>query len=229
VYRGENTAALDIKHNIGYYYGYIIRTMVNIRQTVYGLGVLFMFGLIAVGVQSIVQEARYVPAEQQVAAVAESVDGSSLALPEAQPVRLRIPTIGVDTSFVELGVDENREIEVPKSFDTVGWYKYGPTPGELGPAVVLGHVDTKTGPAVFYSLGQLNPGDKVEIDREDGSTAVFEVRTLERYEQDSFPTSLVYGDIDHAGLRLITCSGVFNRDSQRYDQNLVVYAELVEE
>jgi len=203
--------------------------MVNIRQTVYGLGVLFMFGLIAVGVQSIVQEARYVPAEQQVAAVAESVDGSSLALPEAQPVRLRIPTIGVDTSFVELGVDKNREIEVPKSFDTVGWYKYGPTPGELGPAVVLGHVDTKTGPAVFYSLGQLNPGDKVEIDREDGSTAVFEVRTLERYEQDSFPTSLVYGDIDHAGLRLITCSGAFNRDSQRYDQNLVVYAELVEE
>jgi len=164
----------------------------------------------------------------QTATVSDSeIEGPTLS--EADPVRIRIPAINVDTSFVELGIDENKEIEIPDSYEQVGWYEHGPTPGELGPAVVLGHVDSLSGPAVFYSLGQLNPGDKVEIDREDGTTAVFEVKTLERYEQDNFPTSLVYGDIDHAGLRIITCSGTYNRDTLRYDHNLVVYAELIEE
>jgi len=156
---------------------------------------------------------------------ATAIKGSVLS--EAIPTRLRIPAIGVDTPFVQLGLDENKEIEIPKGYEEVGWYKYGPTPGELGPAVVLGHVDSYDGPAVFYSLGQLHEGDRVEVDRDDGTTAVFEVKTLERYPQSSFPTSLVYGDIDHAGLRLITCSGSYDREQLRYDHNLVVYAELI--
>lgn len=141
------------------------------------------------------------------------------------PVRLRIPTLDLDATFTDpLGLAHNGEIEVPKGYEEVGWYKYGPTPGELGPSVVLGHVDSVAGPAVFYSLGQLALGDEIEIEREDGSIAMFEVTALERYAQDDFPTQLVYGDIDHAGLRLVTCTGTFDRGIQRYSHNLVVYA-----
>lgn len=197
----------------------------NVQQTIFAFLIVFLVGAAALTTDSLIPRTTEVSIED--ATPAAAIRG--VVLDEAEPVRLRIPKIGVDTSFVELGVDEDREIEVPESFDEVGWYRHGPTPGELGPAVVLGHVDSFEGPAVFYSLGQLDPGDRVEIDRADGSTAVFEVKTLERYRQDSFPTTLVYGDIDHAGLRLITCSGSFNRDTQRYDQNLVVYAELVDQ
>jgi len=196
------------------------------KQTLYVLVALLVLGGIAVGLRF------FVPDSTQIAAVEENLSAAVsdvITLPEAEPVRLRISKIGVDVSFVELGVTENQEIEIPTGYEEVGWYKHGPTPGELGPAVVLGHVDSKDGPAVFFSLGQLNPGDRVEIDRDDGTTAEFEVKTLERYEQKNFPTSLVYGDIDHAGLRLITCSGSYDRESKRYDHNLVVYAELVEE
>jgi len=150
-------------------------------------------------------------------------------LPKSSPTRLRIPKIDIDTPFVELGLARNNEIEVPKGYEEVGWYGHGPTPGELGPAVVLGHVDSYMGPAVFFYLGQLEPGDTIEVDREDGSVAVFRVDKLERYPQSSFPTSLVYGDIDHAGLRLITCTGSYDKELKRYDSNLIVYASLIEQ
>ncbi|MEX2054342.1 MAG: class F sortase [Candidatus Colwellbacteria bacterium] len=162
----------------------------------------------------------------------ESLDpGAARVLSESAPVRLQIPSIGVDASFVELGLAPNNEIEiaVPETYTEVGWYIHGPTPGELGPAVVLGHVNSYRGPAVFFSLGQLNPGDTIEIEREDGSLAVFRVDKLEGYPQSSFPTTLVYGDIEYAGLRLITCSGSYDRELQRYDSNLIVYASLIDE
>lgn len=151
-------------------------------------------------------------------------------LGESIPIRLRIPAIAIDAPFADpLGLAQNGEVEVPNGYEEVGWYKHGPTPGELGPAVVLGHVDSVAGPAVFYSLGQLSLGDEIEIEREDGSIAVFEVTALERYAQDDFPTELVYGNIDHAGLRLVTCTGVFDRGVRRYSHNLVVYAALKSE
>jgi len=149
-------------------------------------------------------------------------------LNESNPVRLKIPALNIDTTFVELGIQGNDEIEIPKGYNEVGWYKHGPTPGELGPAVVLGHVDSYSGPAVFFYLGRLDPGDTIWIEREDGTTAIFRVDKLERYPQSNFPTSLVYGDINHAGLRLITCSGSYDREQQRYDSNLIVYASLIE-
>ncbi len=149
-------------------------------------------------------------------------------LSRSNPVRLKIPAIKVDASFVELGLDANNQIEVPKSYTEVGWYIHGPTPGELGPAVVLGHVDSYRGPAVFFSLGHLEPGNMVEIERADGTTATFRVDKLERYSQNDFPTSLVYGDINYAGLRLITCTGTYSRKDQRYNENLIVYASLVD-
>ena len=155
------------------------------------------------------------------------IKGSVLA--GSNPVSLQIPKINVDTEFeAPLGLFPDGEIEVPDSYTAVGWYENSPTPGELGPAIILGHVDSIAGPAVFYSLGQLEVGDDIYVGRKDGSVAHFQVTLLERYEQVEFPVEKVYGDIDHAGLRLITCSGIFSRGSQRYSHNLVVYAKLVE-
>lgn len=149
-------------------------------------------------------------------------------LPPSEPTRLRIPKLDIDTTFVPpLGLLQNGEVAVPDSYTEVGWYKFSPTPGALGPAVILGHVDSYAGPAVFFYLGQLEPGDDVFIDRADGSTAHFKVESLERPKQAEFPTERVYGDIDHAGLRIITCTGIYVRGNQRYTHNLVVYARLV--
>lgn len=147
----------------------------------------------------------------------------------ADPVRLRVPSVGIDTTFAgPLGLNEDRTVEVPEEYDVVGWYQFGPKPGELGPAVVLGHVDSYRGPAVFWSLQQISVGDTVEIERSDGTVGVFVVTQLEQHQQSGFPTAKVYGDIDHAGLRLITCSGTFDKGRQVYSHNLIVYAKLVE-
>lgn len=160
---------------------------------------------------------------------ASAIEVSGPILEASSPIRLRIPKINIDAQFESpLGVMASREVQVPDAYDTVGYYKYGPTPGELGPAVILGHVDSVDGPAVFFSLGQLEEGDEIEVDREDGTTATFVVTRLERHLQEGFPTAEVYGNIDHAGLRLITCSGVFNKGIQRYSHNLIVFAELKE-
>ena len=148
-------------------------------------------------------------------------------LPAAEPTRLRIPALAIDADFEEaLGLTEYQEIEVPDDFWSVGWYQHGPTPGEQGPAVVLGHVDSYEGPAVFHQLWRLQRGDEIIVDRADGSTATFIVSHKEKPEQSQFPTEAVYGDIDHAGLRLVTCIGDFDQGAQRYSHNLVVYGNL---
>lgn len=153
----------------------------------------------------------------------------SYAMPKADPVALRIPKLSIDTEFSKpLGLNEDQTVEVPKDYETVGYYKFGPTPGELGPSVVLGHVDSLDGPAVFFSLGQLEAGDQILVDRVDGSTATFTVSKLERHTQSGFPTQEVYGNLDHAGLRLITCTGIYDHGVQKYSHNLIVYAKLEE-
>jgi sortase (surface protein transpeptidase) len=166
---------------------------------------------------------------ETIATTTPTMDLVGPALPEAQPLRLKIPKINIDTGFVApLGLEESNEVSVPDSDTEVGWYKYSPTPGEIGPSVILGHVDSYTGPAIFYSLGQVDEGDDIYVDRADGSTAHFKVEKLERYKQSEFPTEMVYGNINYAGLRLITCSGIFSKGQQKYSHNLVVYARLVE-
>lgn len=158
-----------------------------------------------------------------------TLEKKSYTLKPSEPVRILIPKISVDAEFEEpLDLAEDKTIEVPEGYHTVGWYQRGSTPGELGPAIILGHVDSIDGAGVFYSLGQLEPGDTFTIERADGSVPEFEVIALERYMQDEFPTDLVYGPIGYAGIRLITCSGTFNKTTQRYDRNLVVYAKLKE-
>ena len=117
-------------------------------------------------------------------------------------------------------------LEVPPTGFPAGWYTGAPTPGELGPAIIAGHVDLDGEPGVFFELRHLTPGDEIQVSREDGSTARFRVDRVERFAKDRFPTELVYADLDHAGLRLITCGGDFDQQVRSYEDNLVVFARL---
>ncbi len=156
-------------------------------------------------------------------------DHDYLSAPASEPVVLRIPSIDLVAEFEDpLDLNEDRTIEVPESFDKVARYKYTPTPGETGPSVILGHVDSLDGPAVFYPLREVKEGDLVEIAREDGTVVVFEVSKTEVVEQGDFPGAKVYGTIPYAGVRLITCTGIYDRDAQRYSHNFIVYGELKE-
>jgi hypothetical protein len=142
------------------------------------------------------------------------------------PVRLQITAIGVDSKLMDLGLLADGSLEVPPSGFPAGWYTGGPTPGELGPAVIAGHIDWN-GPGVFYHLHNLQPGDQVTVTRKDGSKPVFRVTMVEQFPKDHFPTNVVYGDIDHAGLRLITCGGSFDDQTHSYVDDIVVFADLV--
>ena len=147
-------------------------------------------------------------------------------LSRSTPIRLQIPAIGVDTALMELGLLPDGTLEVPPEGFPAGWYNGGPTPGELGPAVIAGHVDW-TGPAVFYKLHDLKLDDQVSVTREDGSVAVFRVTRVEQVPKNAFPTALVYGDISFAGLRLITCGGLFNKKIGHYVDNIIVFATFI--
>lgn len=147
--------------------------------------------------------------------------------PEWAPTQVRVPKIGVDAPIDPLGVDEQNSLEVPADTTRVGWWSGGAEPGEDDPAVLAGHVDSTTGPAVFFELEQLVPGDVVEVDRVDGSTARFMVERLESHPKDDFPTNAVYGPTDSSTLRLITCFGAFDTERSSYLDNLIVYANLM--
>ncbi|GAA1776312.1 class F sortase [Streptomonospora arabica] len=145
------------------------------------------------------------------------------------PVRISVGAIGASARIVPVGLDADGALEVPPLEDTgtAGWYRLGAAPGEKGPAVIVGHRDTASGPSVFFRLEELESGDTVRIGRADGSTAVFRVRRTERAAKARFPSAKVYGPVDHAALRLITCAGPFDSAGARYRRNLIVYARLV--
>ena len=173
--------------------------------------------------------ARAPEAERPVARIDEADVRDTVAglvLPESDPVLISIPRIGVRSTLVELGLDSKRAMEVPRDPADAGWFSRGAAPGALGPAVIAGHVTWDGEPGVFYRLGKLRPGDRVEVTREDGMTAAFVVTRLARYPKERFPTRTVYGAIDHAGLRLITCGGAYDTSRYRYPDNVVVYARL---
>lgn len=189
------------------------------------LGVLVVLLLIYTGlVNDQVERSEIIATTNE----AEMVFEGPFLSPSA-PVHVSIPSVGIEADFEGgLGLNDDQTIEVPDSYEELGWYKYGPTPGEIGPAVILGHVDSYEGPAVFYTLGQAKVGDEIVVTREDGTAARFVVTKLSRHERADFPTREVYGDIDHAGLRLITCTGVYDHGSLTYSHNLIVYARLIE-
>jgi len=149
------------------------------------------------------------------------------ALAASVPVRIEIPTIAVDSDLMALGLQDDGTLEVPPDGFPAGWFTGAPTPGEVGPAVIVGHIDWVTGPAVFYELASLQVGDEIRVSRADGSVVTFRTTQVEQYPKDAFPTDLVYGDIDYAGLRLISCGGAFNRVTGHYEDNVVAFAARV--
>ncbi|MEU7277357.1 class F sortase [Streptomyces sp. NPDC045431] len=149
-------------------------------------------------------------------------------LPPSAPVRVRIPDIGVDAPVMRLGLAPDRSLEVPPVGDPniAGWFQHGTPPGAKGTAIIAGHVDNADGPAVFYALGALRKGHRVEVTRLDGRTAVFAVDAVEVYDNDDFPDHKVYGAAHRAELRLITCGGEFDARAG-YQGNVVAYAHLI--
>ena len=154
-----------------------------------------------------------------------------VAAPDRQtvpaPVRVRLPSVDVDSSLARLGTDAAGALVPPADFDQAGWFTAGPAPGETGPAVIAGHVDSRTGPAVFFRLAELAVGDPVLVGRRDGTTVTFTVTAVDRYAKSAFPTAEVYGPTPDAQLRLITCGGDFDRSRGSYTDNVVVSARLV--
>lgn len=148
-------------------------------------------------------------------------------VPGPEPVGVVIPAIEVESPLLHLGLRPDGSAEVPDEFDLASWYRHGGRPGGRGPTVVLGHVDSVDGPAVFARLHQLTPGDEIEVTLADGSVAVYAVTGSIEFHKDAVPTAEVFGATTDDVLRLITCSGPFDRRAASYTENLVVNAERV--
>ena len=146
---------------------------------------------------------------------------AAVAPPE---LRIRIPAIGVSAPVDPMGLNADGTLEVPRDFARAGYYAGRAVPGEIGPAIVEGHVDSKRGSAVFYRLKDLRPGDQVIFDRVDGGPVTFVVDHLEQHGKNAFPTEAVYGPTPDATLRLVTCAGGFNHAIGHYRDNLIVFA-----
>lgn len=143
-----------------------------------------------------------------------------------EPSELRIPALNVRTRLLKLDKRADGRMQVPGDFALAGWYVRGPAPGQVGPAVIAGHLDSRRGPAVFARLGELEPGAAILVERGDGHVVRFTVRKVASYAKDAFPTHEVYGDTAAPELRLITCDGDFDRRRRSYEHNLVVYAQV---
>ena len=145
----------------------------------------------------------------------------------ARPVWVSIPAIGIKkTKLIRLGLNKDGTLQVPRTTTVAGWFTGGARPGAVGSAVIAGHVDSRTGPGIFFWLRALRPGNKVYVGRADGTMAVFTVTRVHRYAKDKFPTRAVYGAVPDAELRLITCGGIFDRSLGSYLSNVVVFARL---
>ena len=155
---------------------------------------------------------------------------TGLVLGRSAPIRLEVPQLDISSDLLQLGLNADQSLQVPPlgKNSPAGWYKYSPTPGQLGPSVLLGHVDSaEYGPGVFFELGALRPGSTVRVTRADRTAAVFRVDRVVSYSKDNFPTLEVYGNTDSAQLRLITCGGEFDPNSGHYESNIVAFATLV--
>lgn len=188
---------------------------------------LALFGIFATGL-GLGQLADYLPGLAGLGS--GGMSGVAAVSAPSEPVRLAIPTIGVRAPVRPVGLAENGSIAAPP-LDRVhetGWYDRGPTPGQDGPAIIVGHVDGRTGPAVFERLHTLRPGDVVEVTRRDKRVAVFRVDSIEQFGKDNLPAAKVYGDFSQPVLRLITCGGRWVGGSTGYADNVLVFASLVD-
>lgn len=141
------------------------------------------------------------------------------------PTAVRIPAIEAASELIDLGIATDGSLQTPQDFDLAGWFTGGGRPGGTGPTVIAGHVDSTAGPAVFFRLRDLEPGDVVEVDLAGGGQARYAVTRTEQYPKDEFPTFAVFGATPADELRLVTCTGEFDRGARSYLDNLVVYAE----
>ena len=147
--------------------------------------------------------------------------------PVPRPVSLTIPLIGVQTQLITLGLTSSGALQVPSSTSVAGWYTGSPKPGAIGSSIIVGHIDSFSGPGVFYRLVQLRPGDKIYVKRANGTLVEFRVTSVQSYLKDRFPTAAVYGPTPDPELRLITCGGTFDYATGHYLSNIVVYATEV--
>ncbi|CRK57972.1 putative secreted protein [Alloactinosynnema sp. L-07] len=153
---------------------------------------------------------------------------TTTGLGRSTPNRVEIPRIGATSTLTSLGLNPDQTVEVPPLEQRMqaGWYSKGPTPGEVGPAVVLGHVDGQGKPGIFFRLRELRPGDEILISREDGGKLTFVVERVQQVAKAEFPSDEVYGDTARPELRLITCGGTFDRAAKSYRDNTIIYAAL---
>ena len=145
-----------------------------------------------------------------------------------EPERIVIDSIGVDADIIDLGYEDNGEIEVPSDFAQTGWFTDSPRPGRVGSSVIAGHVDSRDGPAVFFRLAELGVGDETDIHGEDGEVVTFRVTGKEQHAKSEFPAEEVHRSTGKPELKLVTCGGVFDADERSYRDNIIVSAERVD-
>lgn len=148
-------------------------------------------------------------------------------LERSRPTKVTLPGLGVSAPIIDLKLKADKRMEVPNNGTQAGWFKSSPTPGELGPAIIAAHVTHASKPAVFFELSGMRKGDKIEVEREDGTTATFGVTSVGQYPKAKFPSEEVYGSVNNAALRLITCGGVLDGETGSHVDNVVVYADLL--
>jgi len=205
------------------------RTPVSLRARFAGLAgvILILVGAVAVGVAIGAQVHAPQPSAAAAGTTGPKTRGPSLR--RSEPVAVDIPAIGVHSKLLHLGVNADGTIQVPSldaRADEAAWYKYSAAPGEMGTSVIEGHVDTYLGPAVFFRLGALHPGDSIDVRLADGVTAVFRVTGVRQYPKSRFPAKTIYGATGFAALHLITCGGVFDYTTRSYLSSTVVFASL---
>lgn len=161
------------------------------------------------------------------ASAATAATSNVSPMPAARPTSLTIPSLAVAAPIMNLDLQPDGSLEVPPGAEQAGWYAGAPAPGELGPAIIAAHVNWNGDDGPFARLSELTPGGRVVVSRADGTHAVFAVERVEQYPKARFPTERVYGDIDYAGLRLITCGGEFDSNAYSYKDNVVAYARLI--
>lgn len=192
---------------------------------------LLFGGALAIGLA--VSSQQHAPAPAAAAAGTTGATGPRVhgpVLAASAPVSVTIPAIGVRSRLLHLGLDADGTIAVPSLTASAGeaaWYKYSATPGQAGAAVIEGHVDSYRGPAVFFRLGALRPGNKIDVKLADGITAVFRVSGVREYAKSNYPAKTIYGATNYAALRLITCGGDFDYSTGHYLSSVVVFASLV--
>ena len=188
---------------------------------------LVIGGVVAMLVAALAQQHAPAPGASAAGNIGPGAKGPSLH--HSLPVTVTIPTIGVQSKLLDLGRNKDGTMEVPDlttSASQAAWYRYSVTPGQIGTAVIEGHVDSYQGPAVFFRLGALRPGNHINVTLADGITAVFRVTGVREYAKDKYPANTIYAPANYAALRLITCGGDFDPATGRYLSSVVVFASL---